>query len=268
MVLEKPFYHALLALPDGNLYQTLAQARTYAKEHPINLIKAGNRLVNNFCFRDPQFFKDPATQKAYLLFEANTGAGCCAEASVSRDYIGGAGYDPLFAASADDARANGCIGIAEFTNGDYHTLNYLPPLLTTNLVTDEIERPNLVTYQGRYYLFCVTRSHNMTVASKDSAVSVFMLGFCADNLFGPYTPMNDSGVVIRQRHGAGGEGSHPQNVYSFITLPDLTVLTYANYCNSGTGDVQKLRTAGPSVRLAISGTTSRIASIAYSVLAK
>lgn len=268
LVLQKPLHHALLATPDGHYYQTPLQAHQYEKSHPAAKGKVGNSKINNFCFRDPHFFKDPATKKSYLLFEANTGSDYCAEASVSRDYIGGNNYEPHFSTSSDDAKANGCIGIAELTDGSYRSLQYLPPLLTSNLVTDEIERANIVTYKGGYYVFCVTRARKMTITNSAITDSAFMLGFRADSLFGPYVPMNGSGVVIRQYHGAGGEGSNAQNVYSFLTLPDLTVITYANYCNDGKGTVKQLRTAGPSIRLAINGTTSKIGSVVYNLLAK
>lgn len=266
LVLQKPLYHALLATPDGHYYQTPQQAHQYEKSHPAAKGKVGNNKTNNFCFRDPHFFKDPATKKTYLLFEANTGSDYCAEASTSRDYVGSSRYEPRYVPTTDAYKANGCIGIAELTDNTYRTIKYLPPLLTANLVTDEIERANIIVHKGGYYLFCVTRARKMTLTNDAILDSAFMLGFRASSLFGQYVPLNDSGVVIRQHHGSGGEGSNPQNVYSFLVLPDMSVITYANYCSDGKGSVQRCRTAGPSVQLHIDGTTTRLGEIAYSLL--
>lgn len=263
LMLAAPFYHDLLAVPDGEHYQTARQADWCEHRYPARRGRAGNNKPDNFCFRDPHFFKDPRTQKAYLLFEANTGTRDCPEGSVERAFIGSARYEPRYVPTIDALKANGCVGIAELTDASYRSMNYLPPLLTTNLVTDEIERVNVLMHDDHYYLFCVTRGSKMTLVNAATQNSVFMLGFRADSLLGPYTPLNDSGVVIRQTHGAGGESSRPQNVYSFMVMPDLSVMSYANYCSNGRGRLLRCRTAGPTVELHIEGTTTRLGELRY-----
>lgn len=264
VILQSPFHHAILAVPDGYIYQTPYQAHMCECRYPCVRGRVGNNKPDNFCFRDPQFFKDPQTKKTYLLFEANTGTSYCAEGSFSHDYVGSPSYEPRYVPTMDACKANGCVGIAEFTDATYQTSSYLPPLLTANLVTDEIERINILTHDGGYYLFCTTRGTKMTLVNAATQYSVFMLGFRADSLFGPYTPLNESGAVIRQNHGVRGESSQPQNVYSFMVMPDLSVMSYANYCNNGNNQLQRCRTAGPTVQLHIDGTTTRLGEITYS----
>lgn len=264
--LLSPFYHDILAIPDGYFYQTANQAYQCERRYPSVQGRVGNNKPDNFCFRDPYFFKDPQTQKTYLLFEANTGLSYCPQGSLSRSYIGSTRYEPRYVPTMDAYKANGCIGIAEFTDESYQNLTYLPPLLTTNLVTDEIERVNVIVHDGSYYLFCVTRGRKMTLVNAATQYSVFMLGFRADSLFGAYTPVNESGVVIRQNHGSGGEGSRPQNVYSFMVMPDMSVMSYANYCSNGRGGLVRCRTAGPTVQLHIDGLTTRLGELDYRLL--
>ena len=267
VVLQPPFHHAIIAVPDGYFYQTAYQAHMCEQQYPSARGRIGNNKQDNFCFRDPHFFKDPKTQKSYLLFEANTGFSYCPQGFLNHDYVGNPNYEPRYVPTMDACKANGCVGIAELTDNRYQSLSYLPPLLTTNFVTDEIERINMLVHEGSYYLFCVTRGRKMTLVNAATQNSVFMLGFRSDSLFGSYTPLNDSGVVIRQDHGPGGEGSSPQNLYSFMVMPDLSVMCYANYCNNGNHQLQRCRTAGPSVQLYIEGSSTRLGKLSYQLLA-
>lgn len=264
--LLSPFHHAILAEPDGYFYQTANQAHQCERRYPSIQGRVGNNKPDNFCFRDPFFFKDPQTQKTYLLFEANTGLTYCPQGYLNRSYVGSSRYEPRYVPTMDAYKANGCVGIAEFTDESYQHLTYLPPLLTTNLVTDEIERVSVMVQDGSYYLFCVTRGRKMTLVNAATQYSVFMLGFRADSLFGPYTPLNESGVVIRQNHGSGGEGSRSQNVYSFMVMPDMSVMCYANYCSNGHGGLLRCRTTGPTVQLHIDGMTTRLDQLDYRLL--
>lgn len=264
--LMPPFHHAILAEADGHFYQTAYQAYMCERTYPSSRFMVGNNKPDNFCFRDPHFFKDPADGRCYLLFEANTGLDYCPQGSLDHEYVGSPQYEPRYVPTLDAYKANGCIGIAELTDDAYHTIAYQPPLLTTNLVTDEIERVNIVVHDGGYYLFCVTRGRKMTLVNAATQYSVFMLGFRADTLRGPYVPLNGNGVVIRQEHGSGGESSRPQNVYSFMVTPDLNVMCYANCCSDERGRLVRCRTAGPNVQLHINGTTTRLGQLSYTLL--
>lgn len=76
------------------------------------------------------------------------------------------------------------------------------PLITANMVSDEIERPSLVKLDGKYYLFAASRlnrgSNDDAWYAANTAVgdNVVMVGYVSDNLLGGYKPLNNSGVVL------------------------------------------------------------------------
>lgn len=265
--LATPRYHAILAIPDGQYYQTMAQANEREKLFPTSNV-TGSVQSNNFCFRDPHFFKDPADGRSYLLFEANTGAAICPEGSVKREYIGNAHFEPDYAPTPDELKANGCIGIAELTNDGYTAVNFLPPLLSSNLVTDEIERVNIMKVKNDYYLFCIGRVSKMAMSCEALERSSFMLGFRSHTLSGPYTPLNRHGVVIRQQSFSSDmmNSSDTQSVYSYLLQPDMTVLTYAQYSTDVDGKLQKNRSAGPTLKLNIKGSKTQVGEVIYNIL--
>ena len=265
--LAEPRYHAILAVPDGQYYQTMTQASERETLFPTSSV-TGSTQSNNFCFRDPHFFKDPADGRSYLLFEANTGSAVCPEGSVKREYIGNATFEPDYTPTPDELKANGCIGIAELTNDGYTAVRFMPPLLTSNLVTDEIERVNLLKVKDDYYLFCIGRVSKMAMSCEALERSTFMLGFRSRALTGPYTPLNRHGVVIRQQSFSSDmmNSADTQSVYSFLLQPDLTVLTYAQYSTDTNGTLQKIRSAGPTLKLNIKGSRTQVGEVIYNIL--
>ncbi|BBG31424.1 glycoside hydrolase family 68 protein [Zymobacter palmae] len=265
--LAEPRYHAILAVPDGQYYQTMTQASERETLFPTSST-TGSTQSNNFCFRDPHFFKDPSDGRSYLLFEANTGNAICPEGSVRREYIGSASFEPDYVPTPDELKANGCIGIAELTNEGYTAARFLPPLLTSNLVTDEIERVNMLKIKDDYYLFCIGRVSKMAMSCEALERSTFMLGFRSRSLFGPYTPLNRHGVVLRQQSFSSDmmNSSDTQSVYSYLLQPDLTVLTYAQYSTDADGNLQKNRSAGPTLSLHIKGNRSYVGEVIYNIL--
>ena len=268
--LADPMYHALLAEPDGLYYQNIWQSDAGETRAPTkHTLTLGDDQTNNLCFRDPSFFKDPKTGKTYLLFEANTGSLLDPEGAVKQKYIGGEDFDTEYAASPDDLKANGCIGLAEFTNDDYTFVNLMPPVLTTNLVTDEIERIKLMVYDNHYYLFCVCHGNKLTIPDEDLINRDFLLGFRAKEMRGPFEPLNESGVVIQQKslgNRYGGQDENGQYVYSWLVLPDLSVVSYANFSTFADGIRRAVKTAGPSVQIEISGLNTRITDLYYNIL--
>ena len=273
LTFSEPQYHNLLLEPDGHFYQTVDQADDNEQRMPTQHNRSyGNDQVNNLCFRDPFFFRDPATQKNYLLFEANTGPANDAEGTVRRDYIGSDNFDPNYRPTVDDLKANGCVGIAEFTDDQYTKLTMMAPLLTSNLVTDEIERITVILRDGSYYLFCVTHGNKMTILNDMLVNRDMLLGFKAPSLFGPYTPLNGSGVVIQQKSEGdmyAGQENNQQYVYSWNVLPDLSVLSYANYSYSDVeGKPTSTKTVGPRVQLCIQGSHAVITGLDYGYVLK
>lgn len=90
--------------------------------------------------------------------------------------------------------ANGALGIIEL-NDDYSLKKVMKPLIASNTVTDEIERANVFEMNNKWYLFTDSRGSKMTIDGI-GANDVYMLGYVADSLTGPYQPLNKSGLVL------------------------------------------------------------------------
>lgn len=270
LVLEAPLAHNIILQPDGQLYQTPAQSNEMEAKHPnLHNRPAGNDQPNNCCFRDPKFFRDPASGMAYLLFEANTGSAICPENQVKPEYISS---NPKaaskYTATIDALKANGCVGMAVLRDHQFRQAQFLPPILTSNLVTDEIERVNVIFRDGSYYLYFVSHTNKMAFDGDDMVNRDLLLGFRSRTLTGPYTPLNGNGVVLQQKSPGAmyqGQDTNPQYVYSWLVLPDDTVLSYANFGANAKGEVKKIRTAGPTVTLDIKGGRTQVTGLIYDI---
>lgn len=272
-------YHEFFKEPDGVKYETAEQASEKELHFPTAHSRAfGSDQTENHCFRDPKFYRDPKTGKAYVIFEGNTGPDAFPSGVVDRQYVGTEGvYQP----SSDELKANGCVGVIELTNDDYTFGVFRDPWLTTNLVTDEIERINVVYHQGHTYLFVVGHGNKFTAVNKNEDLTNrdFMLGFRADTFLGKLTPMNESGVVVQQKSlGApyAGQMQNQQYVYSWLLVPTETTaddnvfdcLSYANYSVNSKGETTLTMTAGPTISVKINGLKSEIVGLKYNILAK
>ncbi|MCO7175809.1 glycoside hydrolase family 68 protein [Sporolactobacillus kofuensis] len=176
---------------DGKYYQTVDQ------------FVAGDKSADNHTLRDPHYVEDNGHK--YLVFEANTGTevGYQGDDQLNnRAYYGGnlnffqKERKALLNSSKKNLAsfANGALGIIEL-NDDYTLKKVMKPLLTSNTVTDEIERANVFKKNGKWYLFTDSRGAKMTVdgiGDKD----VYMLGFVSNALTGTYHPLNGSGLVL------------------------------------------------------------------------
>ncbi|WP_435359584.1 glycoside hydrolase family 68 protein [Haloarchaeobius sp. DFWS5] len=186
-----PWDHDILLEPDGDRYETEAQSRGMT-----------------YTFRDPWFFEDPVSGKTYLLFEANTpvpeGSDRCDGDSAQQEF-------------------NGSVGIAESPSGDPTDWQFRDPLVDAVGVNQELERPHFVVDDGTYYLF--VSSHVHTFAPGLSGYDA-LYGFVADDLFGEYEPLNDSGLVLTTPQNA------PFQAYSWLVYPhrdELLVTSFVNY---------------------------------------
>lgn len=260
--LLSPVYHELLIEPDGYFYQTVEQAiwieQRFPTQHRRDL---GSDQVNNFTFRDPHYFKD-ADGTQYLLFEGNTGEALHAEGTVLPEYIGSFSED--YTPSADDLKANGCIGVIVL-GAERTSASFLPPLLTSNLVTDEIERINVIVHENRYYLFAATHGNKMTVDGNDLINRDFLIGFVSDSLLGSYEPLNGTGIVITQKSPGDpydGQETNEQYVYSWLVVPAadgrFVVIAYSNFSTLPDGSTVKIKSSAPVVELLISGNDTRL----------
>ena len=187
---------------DGYHYQTFDQWN------------ATNRGADNIAMRDAHIVEEEDGSR-YLVFEASTGTENYQGAHQIFD-LSNYGGDSNFKVksllqilkngdiTSRATWANAAIGILKL-NGDEKKLKVekvYSPLITANMVSDEIERPSLVKLDGKYYLFAASRlnrgSNDDAWYAANTAVgdNVVMVGYVSDNLLGGYKPLNNSGVVL------------------------------------------------------------------------
>lgn len=282
LYIDAPHVHTLIRgceSPDGFYYETPEQAAEREAKWPTrHNYKIGSDQTDNNCDRDPHFFCDPKTRAEYLFFEGNTGAGYHAPGVIREQYVGGAveGLAP----TEDMMKANGCVGVIELTNelGTFGIRR--APWLVTNLLTDEIERINVIYHQDHYYLFCVCHGNKHSLNAENPEFFVnrdFLLGWRAKELGGALTPLNGTGVVLTQKSfGAmySGQMENRQYTYSWQlnsrngqTGNRFPVVSYANFCrHAETGEIRQIMNAGPSFEIELDGLTSRVTDLMYDIL--
>lgn len=144
-------------------------------------------------FRDPAWFRDPATGHAHLLFTASAGW--------------------------DDAAFNGVIGMATRDADGRWWLG--DPLVEAVGVNNELERPHLVVRNGHYYLFWSTQRRTFDPSGPSGPNGLYAM--VADNLRGPYRPVNGSGLV------AGNPASEPTQGYSWWVTGEGEVWSFIDH---------------------------------------
>lgn len=145
-------------------------------------------------FRDPAHFCDPADGTSYLLFTAS------------------------LKQSASDF--NGAIGIAKASGADLLSWELLPPLISADGLNNELERPVMRFVGGRYYVFWSTQRR--VFADDGPSGPNGLYGMVADSLFGPYRPMNGTGLV------ACNPAAEPFQGYSWWVTKDLEVVGFVD----------------------------------------
>lgn len=275
-----PIFHSLLGgacEPDGQIYETPAQASARELGLPTAHSRfAGSDQTENNCFRDPFFFRDSRTGKKYIVFEGNTGPLYNAPGVISRKYVGKnvEGFEP----TPDMLKANGCIGIIELVNDENTFGIFHKPWLVSNLVTDEIERINVIEEKGGVYLFCAGHG-NKNALNKENSDLVnrdYLLGFRSNRFGSDLTPLNGSGVVVQQKsmgEAYGGQASNQQYAYSWILVPTVEsdktgvypCLSYANYSVVEDGSVQPVMGIAPTISVEIKGLDTRIVDMKYDI---
>lgn len=176
--------------------------------------KAANSFADNYTLRDGHVVQMPNGDR-YLVFEGNTGTENYQGEDQLYNWSNYGGNDrfnieSLFHLLSNDVDykkaifANGALGIIKLTNDEKNPQveEVYTPLVTSNMVSDELERPNVVKLGDKYYLFSATRlsrGTNIDTLNKANKVvgdNVAMIGYVADSLTGPYKPLNGSGVVV------------------------------------------------------------------------
>ncbi len=211
---------------DGKIYADLSVEQGVA-----GLIKG---------FRDPYWFRDPADGKGYILFTGSKPA-----ASSASEYNGVIG---IAAASHDNVDGT----------GQFHIL---PPLVDADGVANELERPHIFVHDGLYYLFWSSQSQVFLPGGPNCPTGLY--GMVAPNLFGPYTPLNGSSLVL------ANPASEPRQAYAWQVVPSLDVYSFVDFwgvegrdtvANPVLRSSQFGGTIAPVVKIVLDGASSRIIS--------
>jgi levansucrase len=143
-------------------------------------------------FRDPAWFRDPATGQAHVLFTASAGW--------------------------DDHAFNGIVGLATLEDGAWRLDD---PLVEAIGVNNELERAHVVARDGRYYLFWSTQSKTFAPGAVAGPNGLYAM--VADSLTGPYRPLNQTGLV------AGNPASEPTQGYSWWVTGEGEVWSFIDH---------------------------------------
>ena len=183
-------------------------------------------------FRDPAWFCDPASGQAHLLFTASAGWD-------HHDY-------------------NGVIGLA--TRDAAGAWQLADPLLEAVGINNELERPHLVVRGGLYYLFWSTQWRTFNPDGETGPNGLYAM--VAEQLRGPYRPVNGSGLV------AGNPAREPTQGYSWWVTGEGAVWSFIDHWGMqgrNFADYPELLrsqfggTPAPVFRLAFAGDTVTIA---------
>ena len=189
-------------------------------------------------FRDPFPFVDPATGAEYLFFTAS------------------------LAPTRSTSDFNGAVGVARRTGSGLRDWEPLEPLITADGVNNELERPHAVVVNGRYYLFFSTQRRTF---HPDLEGLTGLYGFVADDVLGPYEPLNGHGLVFANPR------ERPLQAYSWLVLNDLSVVGFVDgYGIGADGQVMPAAnrterqgrfggTFSPTVQITIDGDHARLA---------
>ena len=143
-------------------------------------------------FRDPGYFRDPRDNREYLVF---TGSD-----------------------ARSGATHNGVIGLAR---RDPNGWSLLPPILNASGLTNELERPHILYRDGRYYLFWSTQRSVFAPDSPNGPNGLY--GAVADDVRGPYQPLNGTGLV------AACPAVEPFQTYSWFVTDTLDVVSFIDF---------------------------------------
>ncbi len=185
-------------------------------------------------FRDPGYFRDPATGHEHLLFVGSAGW--------VRDV-----YD-------------GIVGIASRPAPDA-PWQLATPLIEAIGVNCELERPHIVRHAGRYYCFWSTQAKRF---APGIGAPTGLYGAVADRVAGPWVPLNGSGLV------AANPAAEPLQAYCWWVTGELDVISFVDCWGLGgtePADAATRRrhfggTAAPWFRLTLDGDRATIATAA------
>lgn len=192
-----------------------------------------NKGADNIAMRDAHVIEGEDGHR-YLVFEASTGTEGYQGLDQIYNWSNYGGDDAFNIKSLLDVLenrdiksraswANAAIGILRLTDDETNpqVAEVYSPLLTATMVSDEIERPDVVKLNGKYYLFAATRlnrgsnDHAWMAANDAVGDNVAMVGYVSDSLNGKYVPLNESGVVLTASVPANWRTA----TYSYYAVP-------------------------------------------------
>ncbi len=130
-----------------------------------------NNLDTVPAWRDPFVFKDPKTKKHFMTISARV--------------------------KGEETEHNACLALAEAEDEDLHKWKLHPPILAPGRY-DEMETSQVVYHDDWYYLFFCShfRGYHPNWAAEHGAWTGLHC-YRAKELMGPYEPVNDNGVVMK-----------------------------------------------------------------------
>ena len=266
--IAKRSHRHVLFQSDGYYYQTYKQW------------KSTNKGADNIAMRDAHVIS--VGSKRYLIFEASTGSNNYQGANQVYNWknYGGTPKEALQnflkVTANDDMRsratwANAAVGIIRLTKSenDPKVAKVLPPLVNSLMVSDEIERPNIIPMNGKYYLFTTTRlnrgaSDNLwQQADAKVGDNIAMLGRVSDHLTYGYKPLNGDAAVLV----ASVPFNWRTSTYSYYAVPvkgksnEVLVTSYMTNRGFASGP-NKRSTMAPAFLVKINGDTTEVENVA------
>jgi levansucrase len=152
------------------------------------------------------------------------------------------------------------IGLARANDRDGHgPFTLLPPLVDAYGLASELERPHIFVHDQLYYLFWSTQSHIFDPNVARGPTGLY--GMVGPSLFGPFEPLNGSGLVL------ANPPAEPRQAYAWQVLPSLEVVSFIDFWGLQGGDIltdQALKQSqfagaiAPVSHLRLEGTTTRV----------
>lgn len=241
--------HKTVFAGDGKYYQTVKQ------------LKGKGSAGDSFAMRDPHFVVDG--DKYYLAFEGNTGTDYCYQGKenlTNPAYYGSSSFFKKDVARLEKKSneneynkvyvANAALGKLEL-NSDFTVKKIMKPMVTSNASSDEMERPNLFEYKGKWYLFTCFWGKKLTSSSKYFPFKTYMFGYVSDNgINGTYKPLNGNGLVLQSSYGF----SDPRFAYAWLVVKPSKIVDNQFVVTSFEGST----TFSPSFILKIDGNKTKM----------
>jgi levansucrase len=217
-------------------WQGLTQTVVNSGEFYADLAKTQGVLGQIKGFRDPYWFRDPADGAGYILF---TGSHPPAQSNSNYD---------------------GVIGVAKAQDVDGHMRFVLQKqIIDAYGLASELERPHMFVKDGLYYLFWSTQNHIFDTAGPTGPTGLY--GMVGPSMFGPFEPLNGSGLVL------ANPAEETRQAYAWQVVPDLEVVSFIDFWGLNGADprtdatLKQTQFAGsiaPVSRIELSGATSKL----------